>query len=870
MLAPFQWEGVSFLLGAVAPRGRPPACLLLDQQGTGKTVQGAAAAGLRPEMPLVVSCPAGLRRHWRGELRRHAGRRALVAESAVEAGVAAARVLAREQGADALILSHDNLADAFAAGSQSLRTLLASRAIFLPDEAHRLKGRASKRGLAARDARALAHGGGGCSWWLTATPMPRSPLDLWVLLKWADLDRATFGSLDAFARHFGGATPDGGLTWFWSRVPPGGAATQLAGHALRRLRRDVMPELPPTRVELHLVEVEGAARRTLDAVARAAAASLGVDLGALDPTRHPELAPGLEVEIGRRLALGEVAGAREELATAKIPALDRRVAELEAEDAVFAVYSEHRAPIDHLRGRPGWVVLTGDETDLQRKLAADSFDAGEALRGLKQHREGAPVWGIGYTQAGREGFSMRRAERLLVVSSPWNSDDEAQAIDRLNRFGRVVAPIVEKIVAAHPVELLTQRVLETKRRRNSVALGDDPEEVYDLSTPPPDSSLPWYSWTRASTERGCKFAADARYRLGLRPAEHPEYRRLGILFDVAVSARLVAWAENYAQDRGVAAVGPAADEAAARAMREAAASHRWPQVKGSTEDDGRAAMELSRRALHAFGFLSGRWEPYSYEGRPAVQVDMRVPLALAGGPTVPGFAGWKQIVDAILWDRATPDGRRRLCIADFKCRTRAIGKTLADGQDDPQLMLYMKVGKLLGLPVELAVRLEVLGKVPQPPRLLKGRGKSGGGLSVDKSQITTPELYRQAIREHGLSEADYAEHLEWLEREGPKTHAVVQCGRVDGALDTVWTDALYDAYEAQRSDRRPVRNLRTHPSSPCRSEAWPCEYKELCTGTLSGFSSVDAYAETLVKIGRLRRSGTQTLADEQEMEQEET
>ena len=868
-LADFQWEGVSFLLGAVAPRRRPPACFLLDQQGTGKTVQASAASGLRPERALVVACPAGLRRHWRGELRRHAGRRAVVVESAAAAEDASRRVLDRHEGADALVLSHDNLADALAAGSPWLRRLLGSGVILVPDEAHRLKGRTSKRGQAARAAREVVHGGGGSTWWLTATPMPRSPLDLWVLLTWADLSRATFGTLDAFARHFGGASPDGGVTWFWSRTPPGGVATQLAGYALRRLRRDVMPELPPARVELHLVEVEGVARRTLDAVARAAAASLGVDVGALDPGRHPELAAGLAAEVGRRM--GDVAEARTEVAAAKIPAMDRRIAELEAEDLSLAVYSEHRAPVDHLRGRPGWVVLTGDETDLQRQLVADSFDEGVVLKGCKQHRAGDPVWGIAYTSAGREGFSMRRADRLLVVSSPWNSDDEAQAIDRLNRYGRVVTPTVEKIVAAHPVELLTQRVLETKRNRNAVALGDDPEEAYSLSTPPPDSTLPFYSWTRVSTERDCKFAAHAKYRLRVRPAEHPEYRRLGVLFDVAVSARLVRWAEGFARDRGASGVGAEADEAAARAVREAAASHRWRQDKGSTEEDGLAALELSRRALHVFGFLSGRWSPYTYEGRPAVQVDMRVPLGLPGGATVPGFAGWRQVLDAVLWDHATPDGRPRLAVADFKCRTRAIGKTLADGQDDPQLMLYMKGAKLLGLPVEVAVRMEVLGKVPQPPRVLKGRGKSGGGLSVDKSQVTTSELFREAIRQHGLSEDDYREHLEWLAREGPKTHAIVQCGRVDGALDSVWTDMLYDAYEAQRPDRRPVRNLRPRPSAPCQSASWPCDYKELCTGTLSGFSTPEKYADTLVQIGKLRRTGdVPDLADEQEMEQEET
>lgn len=858
MLAPFQQVGASFLLGATVP-GAVPARMLCDQPGTGKTVQAAAASGVRPWLPHVVQCPAGLRRHWRAELAAHAGRESVVADSADEAEAGAARVLAsRCDPRPALVLSHDNLADAFARGAPALRRLLASGVVYNPDEAHRLKGRDSKRGQAARDAARLVHRGGGCSWWLTGTPMPRDPLDLWVLLKWAELDVATFGDVFAFARHFGGGTPDNGLTWYWPKVPPGGVARQLAGYVLRRLRRDVLPELPPQRVEVRLVEAEGAARRLLDQVAAAACASLGVRLDDVDHARDPVVAEGLAAEAARRM--GEIAEARLEIAGAKVPAMLRRVEELEAEGRPFAVYSEHRAPVDALRGRPGWVVVTGDETDRQRKLAVDSFDAGEALRGLKQWPEGAPVSQIAYTGAGREGYSMARAARLVIVSSPWNADDEAQGIDRLNRFGRVDAPVVEKLVIAHPLELVAQKVLAAKRTRNAEALDAGAGEDGPLSVPSTEA-LPWASYTRRSLWQDCRFAHHVRYKIGARPAEHPDYRRLGVLFDVAVSARLVLWAERFAADRGASGVGPEADEAAAAAVREAAASHRWPQRDGSTEEDGRAALALSTRALHVFGFLSGRWEPYLVDGRPAVQLEVRVPLT----PHHTGWAGWLQKVDLVAYDRATPDGKPRLAVVDFKCRTRQLAKSLADGQDDPQLMLYLRCCRAAGIPVELATRLEVKGKVPVEPRRLQS-----GKLSQDKSQPTTPELYRQAIARHGFSEADYAEHLEWLEREGPRMHSVVQCGRVDGALDAVWTDVLYDLFEMQRPDARPVRNLRPRPSSPCQSEAYRCEYKEVCTATLSGFSGPEQYVETLVKIGKLRRTGAHVdHADEQELEQEE-
>jgi len=53
----------------------------------------------------------------------------------------------------------------------------------------------------------------------------------------------------------------------------------------------------------------------------------------------------------------------------------------------------------------------------------------------------------------------------------------------------------------------------------------------------------------------------------------------------------------------------------------------------------------------------------------------------------------------------------------------------------------------------------VLAKsIPVMPKVLKK-----GSLSLDKGQSTTPELYRLAIAENGLNEADYAEFLAYLE-----------------------------------------------------------------------------------------------------------
>lgn len=78
---------------------------------------------------------------------------------------------------------------------------------------------------------------------------------------------------------------------------------------------------------------------------------------------------------------------------------------------------------------------------------------------------------------------------------------------------------------------------------------------------------------------------------------------------------------------------------------------------------------------------------------------------------------------------------------------------------DLQNTLYTwAMSKWQGQPIA-GVLYNVLAKdFPKKPEVLKS-----GKLSTAKSQSTTPELYRAAIKENGLREDDYLEYLNWLE-----------------------------------------------------------------------------------------------------------
>ena len=78
---------------------------------------------------------------------------------------------------------------------------------------------------------------------------------------------------------------------------------------------------------------------------------------------------------------------------------------------------------------------------------------------------------------------------------------------------------------------------------------------------------------------------------------------------------------------------------------------------------------------------------------------------------------------------------------------------------DAQSMIYLEAMERVYGQKFNGVIYNVLAKsIPVMPKVLKR-----GSLSLDKGQSTTPELYRQAIAENGLNEADYAEFLAYLE-----------------------------------------------------------------------------------------------------------
>lgn len=390
---PYQEQGIEWLCSRRA-------ALLLDDMGTGKSMMALSAAGglaLRPR--VLVVAPASVVGGWLVEARAWLG------------DVQATRIAA---GADfrwpaegeVVALSYDALARADALGL--LRNAPAG-VVFIPDEVHLCKNAKVQRTKAARAARRAVLANGGWAWGLTGTPIQNAPAELWTVLGVLGLGEEAFGSYPRYCTAWGGPeavrSPDAAAT--------PAVAEGLARVAIRRTKDEVLPDLPPKRVEVRHAPLEGRA------------AELAEDLR----RRVEGLAPGAcEADIARALEaaseLGEVAAARAVIALAKLPVALEEVEACEAAGEPLVVATAHRSVAETIGGRPGWGLIAGGVPPEERTRIVADFQAGK-------------LCGVALTiRAGGTGLTLTRAARILFVDQDWNPAQNAQCEDRIHRIGQ--------------------------------------------------------------------------------------------------------------------------------------------------------------------------------------------------------------------------------------------------------------------------------------------------------------------------------------------------------------------------------------------------------------------------------------------------
>lgn len=218
---PFQVRGVRFLLACDGH------AINADHMGLGKTYQAIAYLALNPDVrPAVVVCPATAKYVWRNQLLEHAGMQSSVLEGSVP------RIPIRH---DMLIINYDILH----LWVEVLRAIKPGIIIF--DEFQKIKNREARR---TRFAYALARQRRIMG--LSGTPITSRPVEFFPILNM--IAPKVFPSFQAYAMRYCGAKLGYRGKWdFRGHSNLDELHRLVAPFMIRRLKRDVLPELPRKR-----------------------------------------------------------------------------------------------------------------------------------------------------------------------------------------------------------------------------------------------------------------------------------------------------------------------------------------------------------------------------------------------------------------------------------------------------------------------------------------------------------------------------------------------------------------------------------------------------------------------------------------------
>jgi superfamily II DNA or RNA helicase len=287
---------------------------------------------------------------------------------------------------------------------------------------------------------------------LSGTPIENRLVDLWSQFHF--LNPGLLGSLSSFEERYDSAES---LTRLRERIRP---------FFLRRLKREVAPELPPRTESTLVAELSPSERELYDALRLAARRDVveklqkgGSVLAVLETLLrlrqaacHPTLVPG-----------------RESTTSAKTELLLEALEVAAAEGHKSLVFSQWTSMLDLLEPKlreRGHRFARLDGSTADRASVVDRF----------QNDPEILVFLVSL-KAGGVGLNLTAADHVFLFDPWWNPAVEEQAFDRAHRIGQEKPVFVYRLVAADTVE---ERILDLQKEKRALA---------DLAAGPATESL---------------------------------------------------------------------------------------------------------------------------------------------------------------------------------------------------------------------------------------------------------------------------------------------------------------------------------------------------------------------------------------------
>ena len=418
-LRQYQLQGVSWL-GFL--RGAGLGGILADDMGLGKTLQTLCALG----PGSLVVCPTSVLPNWANEVKKF--------RPSLKVCVYHGPGRALDPAADITLTTYSLMRlDAAVLGARTWDALVL-------DEAQSIKNPDSQVARAAFGLKAnfrLA---------LSGTPLENRLEELWSLMHFTN--PGLLGGRRHFQDKVAQPIADG------RPEAAEGLRRRIRPFVLRRLKRDVAPELPPRIDSVMHVQLDERERAVYDSVMAATRKEVvallnegGSVLKALEALLrlrqaacHPALVPGQRASTSSKVET-------------LVDALDTAVSEGH-KALVFSQWTSLLDLIEPQLKSAGIGFERLDGTTVNRGEVTDRF----------QSPEGAPVL-LMSLKAGGTGLNLTAADHVFLVDPWWNPAVEAQAADRAHRIGQERTVMVYRLVSQGTVE---ERILGLQEKKRAI------------------------------------------------------------------------------------------------------------------------------------------------------------------------------------------------------------------------------------------------------------------------------------------------------------------------------------------------------------------------------------------------------------------
>ncbi|XP_058212267.1 uncharacterized protein LOC131324346 isoform X2 [Rhododendron vialii] len=462
-LLPFQRDGVRFVL---QHGGR---VLLADEMGLGKTLQAIAVTTcIRDAWPVLVLTPSSLRLHWASMIQQWLNIPSsdiLVVLSQCGGSNRAGFTIVHSNTKGSIhldgmfnILSYDVV-------PKLQNILMASEfKVVIADESHFLKNGQAKRTSASLPILQKAQ----YAILLSGTPALSRPIELFKQLE------ALYPNVYKNVHEFGNRYCKGGIFGVYQ-----GASNHEELHNLmkatlmiRRLKRDVLSELPVKRRQQVFLDLAEKDMRQINALFR----ELEVVKNKIRASQSKEEAESLK--FSEKHLINKI---YTDSAQAKIPAVLDYLGTIIEAGCKFLIFAHHQPMIDSIyqflqKKKVGCIRIDGSTAAASRQALVTDFQEKDSIK--------AAVLSI---KAGGVGITLTAASTVIFAELSWTPGDIIQAEDRAHRIGQVSSVNVYYLLANDTVDDIIWDVVQSKLENLGQML-DGHERTLEVSSSQPKSS----------------------------------------------------------------------------------------------------------------------------------------------------------------------------------------------------------------------------------------------------------------------------------------------------------------------------------------------------------------------------------------------